>query len=135
MRDAFDLAGVDDHSAARMLKGHGQDVPGALRGRDTTRPVVLLAHQPKAIAEARAQGVDLQLSGHCHGGQLVPFNWLVSLDQPFVRGLNRAGDTWIYVSEGTGYWGPPMRVGTRAEVTHIELVAGDPGLSSVASKG
>jgi predicted MPP superfamily phosphohydrolase len=136
VRGAFDLAGVDDHSAARMLKGHGEDVAGALRGRDPTRPVVLLAHQPKAIAEARAHGVDLQLSGHCHGGQLVPFNWLVRLDQPFVRGLNRAGDTWIYVSEGTGYWGPPMRVGTRAEVTHLELVAGDDAdPSSVASQG
>ncbi len=125
IRDAFDLAGVDDHSAARMLRGHGQDVPGAMRGRDPSRAVVLLAHQPKAIVDARRLGVDLQLSGHVHGGQLVPFNWLVLLDQPFVKGLHRADDTWIYVSEGTGYWGPPMRVGTRAEVTHVELVSAD----------
>jgi predicted MPP superfamily phosphohydrolase len=125
IRDAFDLAGVDDSSAGRMLPHHGQDVPRALEGRDTSRPVVLLAHQPKAIAHARAGGVDLQLSGHVHGGQLVPFNWLVRLDQPYIRGLDRAGDTWIYVSTGTGYWGPPMRVGSSAEVTHIELVASD----------
>jgi predicted MPP superfamily phosphohydrolase len=136
VRDLFDLAGVDDHSAARSLRGHGQDVAGALRGRDTSRAVVLLAHQPKAITDAKPLGVDLQISGHVHGGQLVPFNWLARLDQPFVHGLHRAGDTWVYVSEGTGYWGPPMRVGTRAEVTHIELVASDDAaLASVASSG
>jgi uncharacterized protein len=134
IRDAFDLAGVDDHSARGALPGHGQDVAGALRGRDPSRAVVLLAHQPKAVGEARAHDVDLQLSGHVHGGQLVPFNWLARLDQPFVHGLHRAGATWVYVSEGTGYWGPPMRVGTTAEVTHIELVASDDAsLASVAS--
>lgn len=134
--DAFDLAGVDDHSAARMLRGHGQDVAGALRGRDPSRAVVLLAHQPKAVSEAREHGVDLQISGHVHGGQLVPFNWIARLDQPFLRGLHRVSDTWVYVSEGTGYWGPPMRVGSRAEVTHIELLASDDaGQASVASAG
>jgi predicted MPP superfamily phosphohydrolase len=124
IRDAFDLAGVDDHSA-RQLPGHGEDVAGAMRGRDASRAVVLLAHQPKAVREAQQHGVDLQISGHVHGGQLVPFNWLARLDQPFVHGLHRVGDTWIYVSQGTGYWGPPMRVGTHAEVTHIELLASD----------
>jgi predicted MPP superfamily phosphohydrolase len=136
IRDAFDLAGVDDHSAARMLPHHGQDVEGALRGRDVSRAVVLLAHQPKAVSEARAHGVDLQLSGHVHGGQVVPFNWIALLDQPFLRGLHRVSDTWLYVSEGTGYWGPPMRVGSSAEVTHIELLASDDAaLGSVASAG
>jgi predicted MPP superfamily phosphohydrolase len=133
IRELFDLAGVDDASAGRMLQHHGQDVPAALAGRDTSRPVVLLAHQPKAIFHAKAGGVDLQISGHVHGGQLVPFNWLVHLDQPFIRGLHRAGDTWIYVSEGTGYWGPPMRVGTRSELTAFELIAsGDPGQAQVS---
>ena len=124
IRDAFDLAGVDDASAARMLAHHGQDVPGATAGRDRSRALVLLAHQPKALPQAVAAGVDLQLSGHVHGGQVVPFNWLARLDQPFVHGLHRVADTWLYVSSGTGYWGPPMRVGTTAEVTHVELVAG-----------
>jgi predicted MPP superfamily phosphohydrolase len=133
IRDAFDLAGVDDASAGRMLPHHGQDVAKAMVGRDPSRAVVLLAHQPKAIRRAQEEGVDLQLSGHVHGGQLIPFNWLVRLDQPFVRGLNLAGKTWIYVSTGTGYWGPPMRVGSSAEVTHIELIASDdPGDASVA---
>jgi predicted MPP superfamily phosphohydrolase len=120
--DAFDLAGVDDHSAGGMLAGHGEDVARAVAGRDPSRAVVLLAHQPKAVHEARRADVDLQLSGHVHGGQLVPFNWLVRLDQPFVAGLHKVGDTWVYVNSGTGYWGPPMRVGTRAELTCLELV-------------
>jgi predicted MPP superfamily phosphohydrolase len=122
IRDAFDLAGVDDTSAHRMLPHHGQDIPGALAGRDVSRPVVLLAHQPKAIKDAAAHKVDLQLSGHVHGGQMFPFNWLARLDQPFVAGLHRVEDTWIYVSTGTGYWGPPMRVGPGAEITRVELV-------------
>jgi predicted MPP superfamily phosphohydrolase len=125
VRDAFDLAGVDDHSAARMLPHHGQDVAGALRDRDPSRAVVLLAHQPKAVTDARAAGVDLQISGHVHAGQLVPFNWLARLDQPFIHGLYRTGETWIYVSAGTGYWGPPMRVGSSAEITLFELLASD----------
>jgi predicted MPP superfamily phosphohydrolase len=118
----FELAGVDDASAARMLPHHGQDVAKAAEGRDPTRPLVLLAHQPKALKHALAAGVDLQLSGHVHGGQMVPFNWLVRLDQPLVAGLYQIEKTWAYVSTGTGYWGPPMRVGTAAEITHIELV-------------
>jgi uncharacterized protein len=124
VRGLFDLAGVDDSSSARMLPHHGQDVPKAMEGRDASRAVVLLAHQPKAIRDARPAGVDLQLSGHVHGGQLIPFNWLARIDQPFIAGLYRVDQTWVYVSTGTGYWGPPMRVGPGAEITRIELVAG-----------
>jgi predicted MPP superfamily phosphohydrolase len=123
IRDAFDLAGVDDASAHRMLPRHGQDVARALAGRDPGRAVVLLAHQPKALKHALRADVDLQISGHVHGGQMVPFNWLVLLDQPFVAGLHRVERCWVYVSTGTGYWGPPMRVGPRAELTRIELVS------------
>jgi predicted MPP superfamily phosphohydrolase len=82
---------------------------------------VLLAHQPKQIEEAAAMGVDLQLSGHTHGGQIVPFNYLVKLQQPYVAGLHDHGPTKLYVSSGTGYWGPPMRLGVAAEITRIEL--------------
>jgi predicted MPP superfamily phosphohydrolase len=125
IRDAFDLAGVDDSSAHRMLPDHGQDVPRAVAGRDPSRAVVLLAHQPKALPEAVRADVDLQLSGHVHGGQMVPFNWIARLDQPIIFGLHFVERTWIYVSTGTGYWGPPMRVGSGAEITRIELVAGE----------
>jgi predicted MPP superfamily phosphohydrolase len=123
VRGAFELAGVDDVSASRMLPNHGQDVARAVGGRNESRPLVLLAHQPKAMHEAVAAGVDLQLSGHVHGGQMVPFNWLARLDQPLVAGLHRVDETWVYVSTGTGYWGPPMRVGPGAELTRIELVS------------
>jgi predicted MPP superfamily phosphohydrolase len=118
---AFDLAGVDDWLADGL--GHGPDLPKALAGRDPDRPVVLLAHQPRAIFEAARLGVALQLSGHTHGGQIFPFNFLVGLQQPYVSGLHRHGDCQIYVSRGTGYWGPPMRVGAPAEVTCIALVS------------
>lgn len=124
VRGLFELAGVDDRSAEGMAPGHKQDIPAATAGRDPAKPLVLLAHQPKAIVEAAAHGADLVLSGHVHGGQILPFNWLTKLDQPYVQGLYRHGDsTWIYVSPGTGYWGPPMRVGTTSEITRLVLRA------------
>jgi uncharacterized protein len=118
----FDLAGVED-LAGRGFDGHGPDLLRALEGRDASRALVLLAHQPKAIFEAAQHGVDLQLSGHTHGGQLFPWKYFVGLDQPYVAGLHTHGDSQVYVSSGTGYWGPPMRVGAPAEITHIELVS------------
>lgn len=119
--DGFDLAGIDDHTAHG--DGHGSDLPRALDGRDKERACVLLAHQPKGIELADELGVDLQLSGHTHGGQMFPWNFAVRLQQPFVAGLHRLSRAQIYVSKGTGYWGPPMRVGAPAEITEIELVA------------
>lgn len=117
---AFDLAGIDDWSV-RGVPGHGPDLERALQGRDPTRPVILLAHQPKAVEQAARLGVALQISGHTHGGQMFPFNYLVGLQQPYVAGLYNHRGTTIYVSRGTGYWGPPMRVGAPAELTCIEL--------------
>ncbi|HEY1815486.1 MAG TPA: metallophosphoesterase [Kofleriaceae bacterium] len=117
----FELAGVDDSSAASMAEGHGEDVPRAVAGRDPARPVVLLAHHPRTIARAVAAGCDLQLSGHTHGGQLLPLGWLARLFEPRVAGLGRFGSTWLYVSEGTGFWGPPLRVGTTSEITLLTL--------------
>jgi predicted MPP superfamily phosphohydrolase len=118
----IDLAGVDDWSARGFGGGHGADIPRALAGRDASRPVVLLAHQPQAIAEAEAHGVDLQISGHTHGGQLFPWKYAVRLVTPYVAGLYRHKTAALYVSRGTGYWGPPMRVGAPAEITHLELL-------------
>jgi predicted MPP superfamily phosphohydrolase len=121
---AFDLAGIDDRTAAGSgVPGHGADLDAALDGRDDAVPVVLLAHQPFMVDQARAAGVDLQLSGHTHGGQLWPFDYAIRLDQPAVEGLSRHGDTQLYVTAGAGYWGPPMRIGARPEVTVVELRA------------
>jgi predicted MPP superfamily phosphohydrolase len=113
---AFELAGVDDSTA-------GEDVPRALAGRNPALPVVLLAHHPRTVERAAAAGVALQLSGHTHGGQLLPFGWLSRLFEPHVAGLARFGATWLYVSEGTGFWGPPMRIGTSCEIALITLAA------------
>lgn len=120
---SFDLAGVDDHTGGQFIKGHGADVAKALAGRDSKRECILLAHQPKEIVEAAKLGVGLQISGHTHGGQVFPATLLVRLQQPFTAGLDRLGDTQIYVSCGTGYWGPPMRVGAPAEITLLEVVS------------
>ena len=122
---SFDLAGIDDRIAADSgVPGHGADLGAALDGRDDAVPVVLLAHQPVMVEQARAAGVDLQLSGHTHGGQLWPFDYAVRLDQPAVDGLSRFGDTQLFVTTGAGNWGPPMRVGARPEVVVVELRSG-----------
>jgi predicted MPP superfamily phosphohydrolase len=118
--DGFDLAGVDDYTG-HGYPGHGPNLTRALAGRDRGRVLILLAHQPKQVFEAAQTDVDLQLSGHTHGGQMFPFNFLVRLQQPYVSGFHMHEGTGIYVSNGTGYWGPPMRVGTQAEITQIEL--------------
>ncbi len=117
----FDLAGVDDHDGGRLAADHGPDLDRALSARNPHHPVVLLAHQPRIIAEAEERGVDLVLSGHTHGGQIWPFSYLVYLQQPYVRGLIHHGRTHLYISSGTGFWGPPMRLGTTAEMALVRL--------------
>ena len=119
--ECVQLAGVDDWSAHRFGNGHGSDMSRALAGRDESSPVVLMAHQPIHFDQAREHAVDLQISGHTHGGQIFPFGVFTRLVQPFVSGLHQRGDSQIYVSSGTGYWGPPMRVAAPAEITLIEL--------------
>jgi predicted MPP superfamily phosphohydrolase len=123
VRGAFELAGVDDITSRAMASGHGEDIPRAVAGRDPQLPLVLLAHHPSQIARAVEHGVDLQLSGHTHGGQLLPLGWLSRLFEPHVAGLARFGTTWLYVNQGTGFWGPPMRVGTSCEIAAIRLEA------------
>lgn len=118
---SFDLAGVDDYRADVYGRGHGRDLARALAGRDPSRELVLLAHQPKQAFEAAEHGVGLQLSGHTHGGQIWPWGYFVRLDQTFLAGLERLRDTLIYTSRGTGYWGPPMRVGAAPEISLLEL--------------
>jgi predicted MPP superfamily phosphohydrolase len=117
----FTLAGVDDSTSRAMAVGHGEDVAKAIADRDPALPIVLLAHHPSTIARAQLAGVDVQLSGHTHGGQLLPLGWLSRLFEPRVSGLAKLGATWLYVSEGTGFWGPPLRVGTSCEITHLTL--------------
>jgi hypothetical protein len=115
------LAGVTDPTAARHVPAHASDVDAALVGAPSGVLRLLLAHQPRSIYAAAAAGVDLQLSGHTHGGQFFPMNLLVHLVQPYVAGLALHERTWIYVSRGTGYWGPPNRLGSPSEVTLLRL--------------
>ncbi|MFJ3722302.1 metallophosphoesterase [Streptomyces sp. NPDC090045] len=117
----FDLAGVNDIQGE--LEGSGPDFQAALGDRDRTRAAVLLAHQPVVIHDAVRHGVDLQLSGHTHGGQLWPGNYLAELANPTVAGLERYGDTQLYVSRGAGAWGPPVRVGAPSDITVVELAS------------
>ncbi|MEV0522476.1 metallophosphoesterase [Streptomyces sp. NPDC050439] len=121
--DTLVVAGVDDVTAESSgLAGHRAHLAGALDGADPQLPVLLLAHQPKFIDRAAAGGVDLQLSGHTHGGQIWPFHHLVRLDQPAVAGLSRHGTrTLLYTSRGTGFWGPPFRVFAPSEITLLVL--------------
>lgn len=119
---ALTVAGVTDHRAARHIEEHASDPHAALAGAPEGSFRLLLAHQPRSIFEAQRAGVDLQLSGHTHGGQYFPYNILVYLTQPYVAGLHRAGNTWIYVSRGSGYWGPPVRLGAPSEITLVRLV-------------
>ncbi len=124
LRGALELAGTDDVTSGAMAAGHGEDIARAVAGRDAALPLVLLAHHPRSISNAVAAGVDLQLSGHTHGGQLLPLGWLARMFEPRVAGLARFGTAWLYVSEGTGYWGPPMRIGTSCEIAAITLASG-----------
>lgn len=117
----FDLAGVNDVQGEK--EGEGPDFQAALGDRDRSRTSVLLAHQPVVIDDAVRHGVDLQLSGHTHGGQLWPGNYLAELANPTVAGLERYGDTQLYVSRGAGAWGPPVRVGAPSDITVVELAS------------
>jgi predicted MPP superfamily phosphohydrolase len=121
--DTLVVAGVDDVTAESSgLAGHGAHLTGALKGADPDLPVLLLAHQPKFVDRAAAAGVDLQLSGHTHGGQIWPFHHLVRLDQPALAGLSHHGArTLLYTSRGTGFWGPPFRVFAPSEITLLVL--------------
>ena len=120
---AFDLAGVNDITGDDY--DDSPDYEQALGGRSGNRPVILLCHQPVSFDRAVELGVDLQLSGHTHGGQLWPFHYVVALQQGSASGLSRIGDTQLYVDSGVGFWGPPMRVGADPEITVIELQPAD----------
>ncbi len=120
------VAGVTDLSARASVRRHATDPAKAVAGAPAVDLRLLLAHQPKSVFAARTLGIDLQLSGHTHGGQFFPWNLLIGLFQPLSKGLGRFDRTWLYVSRGTGTWGPPLRTGVPAEITELELVGAGP---------
>jgi predicted MPP superfamily phosphohydrolase len=117
------VAGVTDFSAHHFDPAQRSDPAAAIAGAPVDAGVkLLLAHQPRSAFAAAPAGFDLQLSGHTHGGQFLPWNFFVRLQQPFTAGLHRLGTLWVYTSRGTGYWGPPKRLGAPSEITHLRLV-------------
>ncbi|MEW5794956.1 MAG: hypothetical protein AB1772_01220 [Candidatus Zixiibacteriota bacterium] len=117
------LAGVTDYSGGQFRADHTTDPHLALAGAPPTHTKILLAHQPRSVFEAVKAGYDYVLSGHTHGGQYFPYHFLVALAQPYVSGMHQHGDTRIYVSRGTGYWGPQIRIGAPSEITVHRLIS------------
>jgi predicted MPP superfamily phosphohydrolase len=115
------LAGVTDYSGGDFIASHRSDPLKALEGAPEGLVRILLAHQPRTIHASLKASVDLQISGHTHGGQFFPWNHLATLNQPYIKGLHKHESSWIYVSRGTGYWGPPLRLGIPPEITVITL--------------
>ena len=116
------IGGVTDYNAHHYDATHRSDPIAAARSATPVALRVLLAHQPRSAAAAADAGFDLQLSGHTHGGQFLPWNLFVTLQQPFVAGLERVHSLWVYTSRGTGYWGPPLRFLAPSEITRLRLV-------------
>jgi predicted MPP superfamily phosphohydrolase len=115
------FAGVPDVQGVQFYKDHFSDPIKAIENSEQSDIKILLAHQPKSLYKAIEAGFDIQLSGHTHGGQFIPWNFLAKIGQPFIKGLNKLQNTWIYVSNGTGYWGPPLRIGAKSEITLIKF--------------
>ena len=116
------VAGVTDPSAHHFDASHRSDPARAIAGAPASAVKLLLAHQPRSAIAAAKAGFDLQLSGHTHGGQFLPWNFFGRFQQPFTAGLARLGELWVYTSRGTGYWGPPKRLGAPSEITRLRLV-------------
>ncbi len=119
--DSLVVAGVTDYSTRGLPNDHASSAKRAVMGAPDGAPRIILAHQPSSYEDCHAAGCDLQLSGHTHSGQYFPFNLMIGLFHRFARGLNRFGSMWIYVNQGTGYWGPPLRTGVPSEITLITL--------------
>ena len=115
------LGGVTDYRSSSIKPEHKSDPEKAFYGAPENIPKILLAHQPWSIFDAHKTGADLQLSGHTHGGQFWPFVYAVRMANPYTSGLHDHDGTWIYVNRGTGYWGPPMRLGVESEITLVKL--------------
>lgn len=121
------LAGVTDFTGGQFVPSHASNPEKAVENAPASDAKILLAHQPKSLYRALPLGFDLQISGHTHGGQFFPWNLLATVGQPYISGFHRHENTWVYVSRGTGYWGPPVRLASRSEITVLRLTMGETG--------
>ena len=117
------ITGIPDRSGKYFSDFHRTNMKKATSGMPNADLKILLAHRPRDYEYALEYNYDIQLSGHTHGGQYFPFSLLVKLAHPFIKGLHKKGNTWVYINQGTGYWGPPMRIGTEPEITEIFLTS------------
>ena len=120
------LAGVTDYSGGTFLPHHRSDPAKAVEGAPADTVKILMAHQPRTVYAAALLGFDFILTGHTHGGQFFPWNLVATIGQPYIQGLHNRDGAWVYVSKGTGYWGPPVRLGARSEITVFTLTRGTP---------
>ena len=119
--ESIALAGVNDYRAHQIISSHRTNPEKAIKGINNDKIKILLAHQPSSIFKANEAGYDLQISGHTHGGQFWPFTYPTKKANPYLSGLHDHNGTQIYVNSGTGYWGPPLRLGVTAEITLFKL--------------
>ncbi len=116
------LGGITDYRASLLRRDHLSDPFAAIAGARPCDYKILLAHRPKSVYKAAEAGFDLQLSGHTHGGQFIPFKYIVALTFPYVSGLYKYKNTQLFVNQGTGHWGLPIRFGVPAEITCLKLM-------------
>ncbi|WP_316800260.1 metallophosphoesterase [Pedobacter frigidisoli] len=117
------FAGIIDPEVKDVDPTQKPDIQLAMRNAKPADLKILLSHRPDVANEAAAI-FDLQLSGHTHAGQLLPWSLFMKAFKPFAVGLNKCGKMWVYTNPGTGFWGPPIRLGTTSEITVLKLVKG-----------
>lgn len=118
---AFTLVGREDVSIVQFDRKKRRSLGDLIKDVDKTLPIILMDHQPLRLNDAVDNGIDLQLSGHTHHGQLWPFNYITEAVYEISWGYKKKGDTHFYVSCGVGTWGPPMRTGNRPEIVNVKL--------------
>ncbi|MEK6571677.1 MAG: metallophosphoesterase [Bacteroidota bacterium] len=122
--DCFYIVGREDLSINRFAGKKRKSLEELMASVDRRYPIIMMDHQPFHLEEAGNGGVDVQLSGHTHHGQLWPFNFITKKVYELSWGYKKKGNTHIYVSSGVGTWGPPMRTGNRPEIVNIQLSFG-----------
>ncbi len=118
------IVGVTDLMAHGVIKSHQTDPHKAMRGVPDNMPSIMLAHQPGTADLTNDLSIDLMVCGHTHGGQFIPFNLAVAKTHRYLAGLYQHGNMQVYVNRGTGYWGPPLRLGIPSEITLFNLHSG-----------